>query len=161
MSEGQDTGAPRRMGPDEDMAAVHALLTVAFSYMEGRIDPPSSLGRMDVDALAQAAATAEVWVIEGDDGPLACVILTPQADTLYLGKLAVAHVARGKGLARRLIGLSLERAQALGLASVSLQTRVELVENHATFAALGFKVTGTTAHPGYDRPTTVNFRRSV
>jgi predicted N-acetyltransferase YhbS len=89
------------------------------------------------------------------------VILTPQEDTLYLGKLAVAHAARGQGLARRLIALSLERARALGLATVSLQTRVELLENHATFAALGFEMTGTTAHPGYDRPTSVSFRRAV
>ena len=160
------------MAPDEDMGPVHALLTMAFAYMEGRIDPPSSLGRMGVEALRQAAADAELWVIEGEAGPLACMILTPQADTLYLGKLAVAHAARGRGLARALIALSLDRARALialsldraralGLATVSLQTRVELLENHATFAALGFEMTGTTAHPGYDRPTSVSFRRAV
>jgi ribosomal protein S18 acetylase RimI-like enzyme len=149
------------MGADEDMGPVLALLRVAFSTMEGRIDPPSSLGRMDASDLARAAAEAELWVVEGDAGPLACVILTPQDETLYLGKLAVSHAARGRGLARGLIALSLERTRALGLPSVSLQTRVELVENHATFAALGFEVTGTTAHPGYDRPTTVNFRQLV
>lgn len=161
MAEGLETGAPRRMAPDEDMGPVHALLTMAFAYMEGRIDPPSSLGRMGVEALRQAAADAELWVIEGEAGPLACMILTPQADTLYLGKLAVAHAARGQGLARALIALSLDRARALGLATVSLQTRVELLENHATFAALGFEMTGATAHPGYDRPTSVSFRRAV
>lgn len=161
MVEGQDAGAPRRMSADEDMGPVLALLTVAFSYMEGRIDPPSSLGRMDAADLARAAAEAELWVVEGDAGPLACMILTPQDETLYLGKLAVSHAARGRGLARRLIALSLARARALGLPSVSLQTRVELVENHATFTALGFEMTGTTAHPGFDRPTTVNFRQLV
>jgi N-acetylglutamate synthase-like GNAT family acetyltransferase len=149
------------MTPDEDMGPVHALLTVAFSYMEGRIDPPSSLGRMGLEDLARAAAEAELWVLEGATGPQACMILTPQADTLYLGKLAVSHTARGRGLARQMIALSLGRARALGLPSVSLQTRVELVENHATFAALGFQMTGTTAHPGYDRATTVNFRQMV
>lgn len=161
MVEGQDAGPPRRMGAGEDMGPVLALLKVAFSYMEGRIDPPSSLGRMDASGLSRAAAEAELWVIEGDAGPLACMILTPQDETLYLGKLAVSHAARGRGLARRLIALSLARARALGLPSVSLQTRVELVENHATFTALGFEMTGTTAHPGFDRPTTVNFRQLV
>ena len=143
------------------MGPVLALLSVAFAYMEGRIDPPSSLGRMGLAELRRAAMESELWVIEGAEGPLACVILTPQEDTLYMGKLAVAHAARGQGLARRLIALSLERARALGLATVSLQTRVELLENHATFAALGFEMTGTTAHPGYDRPTSVSFRRAV
>lgn len=143
------------------MAAIHALLTMAFAYMEGRIDPPSSLDRMGVAELSQAAAEAELWVIEEETRPLACVILTPQNETLYLGKLAVTHAARGHGLARRLIALSLERARALGLSSVTLQTRVELLENHPTFAALGFEMTGTTAHPGYDRPTSVSFRRNL
>lgn len=161
MAERAETVAPRRVAPDEDMAPIHTLLTTAFAYMEGRIDPPSSLGRMGVTALSRAAAEAELWVIDREAGPLACMILTPQEDTLYLGKLAVTHAARGKGLARRLIALSLERARALGLPSVTLQTRVELLENHATFAALGFEMTGTTAHPGYDRPTSVNFRRSL
>ena len=159
MAEARETGRPRRVAPQEDMTAIHALLTMAFAFMEGRIDPPSSLGRMGPAELARAATDGELWVIDGDGGPLACMLLTPRADTLYLGKLAVAQGARGQGLARRMIGHSLERARALGLPSVSLQTRVELVENHATFAAMGFEMTGTTAHPGYTRPTTVNFRR--
>ena len=69
---------------------------------------------MGLAELRRAAMESELWVIEGAEGPLACVILTPQEDTLYLGKLAVAHAARGQGLARRLIALSLERARALG-----------------------------------------------
>jgi hypothetical protein len=44
---------------------------------------------------------------------------------------------------------------------VELQTRIELVENHAIFAALGFVETARTAHKGYDRPTTLTFRKST
>jgi N-acetylglutamate synthase-like GNAT family acetyltransferase len=152
---------PRRMAPTEDMGPVHALMTVAFASMEGRIDPPSSLHLMGLDDLAIEAARAELWVIDGAEGPLACVILTPRADTLYLGKLAVTHVARGQGLARQMVELAVARAKALGLPTVSLQTRMELVENHAAFTALGFEMTGATAHPGYDRPTSLSFRMSV
>ena len=152
---------PRRMAPAEDMGPVHALLTVAFASMEGRIDPPSSLHLMGPDDLAVEAARAELWVIDGAEGPLACVILTPRADTLYLGKLAVTHTARGQGLARQMVELAVARAKTLGLPTVSLQTRMELVENHAAFTALGFEMTGATAHPGYDRPTSLSFQMSV
>jgi len=152
---------PRRMAPTEDMGPVHTLLTVAFAMMEGRIDPPSSLSRMGPEDLAVEAARAELWVIDGLEGPLACMILTPQADTLYLGKLAVSYAARGQGLARQMVELATGRARTLGLPSVSLQTRMELLENHAAFAALGFEMTGTTSHPGFDRPTSLNFRMKV
>ena len=47
------------------------------------------------------------------------------------------------------------RARALGLPVLELQTRVELTENHAAFRALGFAQTGATAHPGFDRPTSL------
>lgn len=148
---------PRRLGPTDDMGAVHALLTAAFAYMEGRIDPPSSLGRMGPAELAHEAARAELWVL--GDPPRACVILTPRPDTLYLGKLAVAAGSRGRGLARALVDHAC--ARALGLPHVTLQTRVELTGNHATFARLGFAEVGRTAHPGYDRPTSITFRRTV
>jgi GNAT superfamily N-acetyltransferase len=149
----------RRLAPTDDTAAVHALLVDAFAYMDGVIDPPSSLLRMSPADLAAEAGRAELWVI--GTPPDACVILTPQADTLYLGKLAVAHRARGMGLARRLVEHACARARALALPSVTLQTRVELTDNHHAFARLGFVETGRSAHPGHIRPTSVTFRRCV
>ncbi|GGE41764.1 acetyltransferase [Primorskyibacter flagellatus] len=153
------TDTPLRLTPaSPEIAATHALLTAAFAYMDGRIDPPSSLARMPVAALAQEAGTNELWIIPG---PLACVILTPKPDHLYIGKLAVADAARGRGLARRLLTLAETRAKALGLPRLQLQTRVELTENHATFAALGFRETGRSSHPGFDRPTSLTFARDL
>ena len=35
---------------------------------------------------------------------------------------------------------------------LELETRIELTENHAAFAALGYVKTGKTAPSGYDRP---------
>jgi ribosomal protein S18 acetylase RimI-like enzyme len=154
-----DAPVPRRMAPDEDMAPVLALLTEAFAYMEGVIDPPSSLTRMALADLARDAARGELWAIE--PGPVACMILTPEADTLYLGKLAVAASHRGCRLARVMVEQAVARARALGLPSVTLQTRVELTANHAAFAAMGFVETGRTAHPGFARPTSITYHRTV
>lgn len=152
--------APRRLGPgDPDLASVHALLHDSFAFMDGRIDPPSSIAALIPEALAAEAARAELWVIGAP--PRACVLLSPRPPVLYLAKLATARQARGQGLARRLVDQAATRARALGLAALELQTRVELTENHAAFAALGFTETGRTAHPGHSRPTSVTLRRPL
>jgi ribosomal protein S18 acetylase RimI-like enzyme len=147
---------PKRLPPGQDLHEVHKLLTAAFAFMEGRIDPPSSLGRLNPQGLAEQG---EVWVIGMP--PVACMVLTARPDTLYLGRLAVAEAARGQGLARALVEAALARARVLGRPHVTLQTRVELVENHATFRRLGFVEVARTAHPGFDRPTSITFRRCV
>ena len=43
-----------------DWPALLALIARAFAYMEGRIDPPSSLHRLTPQGLA---ASGEVWVL--------------------------------------------------------------------------------------------------
>jgi GNAT superfamily N-acetyltransferase len=147
---------PQRATDPALWPAILSLLHSAFAYMDGRIDPPSSLHALSADTLP---GTAEVWVI--GTPPVACVFLTPRPQALYVGKLAVAAAERGRGHARALITLAETRARALGLPMLELQTRVELTENHATFRALGFVETGRTAHAGYDRPTSITFRRPV
>jgi ribosomal protein S18 acetylase RimI-like enzyme len=152
---------PKRVVAPYDWAALLRLIRSEFAYMEDRIDPPSSMHRLIEAEIARQADTGEVWVIEDAARPVACVFLTPKPEVLYLGKLAVDGRYRGRGLARELVDLAVVRAQRHGLREVELQTRVELVENHATFARLGFVKTGETAHEGYDRPTSITMRRKV
>ncbi|MCU0909067.1 MAG: GNAT family N-acetyltransferase [Rhodobacteraceae bacterium] len=151
---------PHRLGPeDPGLGAALDLVRAAFAVMDGVVDPPSSIHRLDLPGMARAAAGGEVWVL--GDPPLACVTLTPGDGHLYLGKLAVAEAARGRGLARRLVDLACGRARAMGLPEVRLQTRVELTGNQAAFRAMGFMEVGRTAHPGYDRPTSITYARAV
>ncbi len=135
-----------------------ALLRQAFAYMDGRIDPPSSLRDLTPEALTRQARVGELWII---GAPVACVFLTPKPGALYVGKLAVAESHRGQGLARRLIDRAETRAREMGLPALELQTRVELVENQATFVAMGFREVGRTAHEGFARPTSITYRRAV
>ena len=150
---------PHRATDPYDWPALLALIQRAFAYMDGVIDPPSSLHRLTPETLTAQSAQAEIWVI--GEPPRACVILTPKPDALYIGKLAVDLPHQGQGHARRLIDLAETRARALGVPALELQTRVELTANHATFRRLGFTQTAATAHPGYDRPTSLTFRRPV
>jgi GNAT superfamily N-acetyltransferase len=153
---------PRRLEPGSDFAPLLTFIRRAFAYMEGRIDPPSSILRMAETDMDRMARDGEVWVAdESADEIAASVILTPRVGHLYLGKLAVAERLRGQGIARQMVKLASSRARDLGLRELRLQTRVELAENHAAFMALGFHETGRSAHLGYDRPTTVDFAKGV
>lgn len=147
---------PRRLAADDPaLPAVLDLIRGAFAYMDGVVDPPSSVHRLTLNDLRRG----EVWAL--GEPPAAALMLTVKGEALYLGKLAVAEGQRGRGLARRMVDTALARARALGLTSVELQTRVELTANQAAFAALGFAEVARTAHPGYDRPTSITWRRSV
>lgn len=150
---------PYRATAPFDWAAVLRLIQTEFAYMAARIDPPSSMQRLTAADIAAKAESGEVWVV--GNPPVACMFLTMQQDSLYLGKLAISASHRGKGLARALIDVTERRAKALGLAAVELETRVELLENHAAFRALGFVETGRSAHPGYAQPTSIRFRKAV
>jgi GNAT superfamily N-acetyltransferase len=148
-----------RLATDPDLwPVILALLHDAFAYMDGRIDPPSSLRDLTPDALGRHTRTGEIWIL---GAPVACVFMTPKPGALYLGKLAVAASHRGQGLARRLIDQAELRAREMGLPMLELQTRVELVENQAAFQAMGFVEAGRTAHAGFDRPTSITYWRAV
>lgn len=150
--------APVRVQPGSGQAdAILDLIRRSFAQMEGRIDPPSSMHRLTVETVDQLCRDGEVWTI--GTPPVACVFLTPKSGCLYLGKLAVDAAWRGQGLAARLVDLAMDRARARGLDAVELQVRVELTENHQAFARMGFVKTDETAHPGYDRPTSITMQR--
>ncbi|WP_439138138.1 GNAT family N-acetyltransferase [Roseicyclus sp.] len=145
----------------QDFGALHVLISEAFAFMDGRIDPPSSIMAMGPDELRNKAMTEDFFMIRNAGGPLACLFGRSQGETYYVAKLAVAATYRRHGVARRLLDHAATHARAHGAAVLELQTRVELVENHATFARLGFHQIGATAHPGFSRPTSLTFHRAL
>jgi GNAT superfamily N-acetyltransferase len=150
-----------RRGPVEDWDALHALLVACFADMEERIDPPSSLREMTAADLRAKAAKETLVTLWQGGAPVGCGYLRDTGRSVYLGKLAVRPDRRGRGLLRRIVAEAEAMAQALGRPVLELGTRVELTENHAVFARLGFREVGRSAHPGYDRPTSVAMERPV
>lgn len=144
----------------DDWPDLFTLLAACFGPMEGRITPPSSFTRMTPESLRMMASHNDVFLIRAP-GPIACLFGQAQGNAYYLSKLATSPEHRGQGLARALIETALSRAKFLGCTALTLQTRVELIENHTTFRALGFTQTGETCHPGFDRPTSLTFRRAL
>lgn len=143
----------QRMPNDPKLADVLDIIRSNFAYMDGRIDPPTSMHRLTLAHLSEQAKTDEVWSF--GDPIAACMILTPKPRALYIGKMAISQQHRGKGLARQLIDTAKSRAAAYDLPCLELESRVELTDLHSRFAALGFGQTGTTTHAGYDRPTSI------
>jgi GNAT superfamily N-acetyltransferase len=144
-----------------DWPSLLALLREAFAYMDGRIDPPSSLDQMGPHALQLKAAQEALIVATEGDALIGCAFAALREDCVYVGKVAVHPSARGRGVARAMLAAAEDLARRHGRAALELQTRVELHENHATFAALGFQKVAETAHPGYTRPTSITMRKPL
>ncbi|MGR3679400.1 MAG: GNAT family N-acetyltransferase [Paracoccaceae bacterium] len=142
------------------MAQVLELLRASFAYMDGRINPPSSIHRLTVGSMqAHRRSGGEIWTV--GKPVVACMFLTPKPERLYLGKLAVAPEARGRGLGRLLVTHAEGRAREMGFSVLELETRIELTENHVLFSRLGFVVTGTERHQGFDHATDVVMRKPL
>ena len=143
----------------EDWQGLLALIRRAFSYMDGVIDPPSSAHLLTPELLRTKARAETIFLAFQGERLVGCVALDDRGDSLYLGKLAVDPDVQGHGIGRRLLDAAEQFARAKGRQTIELQTRVELTGNHKTFARLGFVETGRTAHPGYDRPTSITMRK--
>ncbi|MGF6176058.1 GNAT family N-acetyltransferase [Ensifer sp. 4252] len=138
-----------------------ALIQDAFAYMDGRINPPSSAHALTVEGLKEKAS-AEIGFVAVDGSKLVgCIFCKPEIDCLYIGKLAVAATCQGKGVGRLLLASAEAAARGRHLPALRLQTRIELVENHRTFSAWGFVETDRTAHPGFNRPTSIEMRKTL
>lgn len=142
-------------------AELHDLIMRCFAYMDGVIDPPSSAHRLTPANLRDKASN-EVCFIATLDGRLAgCIFAAEHADAFYVGKLAVDDSARGMGIGRALMQAAEHHAVAQGKPTLELQTRIELEANHATFGRMGFVEFERTAHEGYDRPTSITYRKTL
>jgi GNAT superfamily N-acetyltransferase len=137
------------------------LILRAFAYMDGVIDPPSSAHRLTLDSLEEKCAAETVFLAVAGGRLAGCVFLANRGMDAYVGKLAVEPALQGQGIGKRLLEAAEAEAKRVGSLVVELQTRVELTDNHAAFARMGFHETVRTAHEGYDRPTTVTMRKEL
>lgn len=148
---------PQFTGWDELLALLHA----AFAYQHERIDPPSSLHELDADAIARKARDERLFLAVDDGELVGCIFARPQPGSLYIGKFAVRPDRQGRGIGRQLMHAVETFARHAGYATLELNTRIELAENHASFAAMGFAKTAEHAHPGHARTTFITMTKSL
>ncbi|MEJ5080352.1 MULTISPECIES: GNAT family N-acetyltransferase [unclassified Ochrobactrum] len=137
------------------------LIQNSFAYMDGVIDPPSSAHVLTVENLQTKAQDELGFAAFLGDRLAGCVFIKEKEDHFYLGKLAVAPAFEGQGIGRSLLEEAENQAVAHGKPELELQTRIELTRNHAVFEKLGFRKIAETAHPGFDRTTSITMRKII
>ena len=137
------------------------LLHAAFAYQNDRIDPPSSLHKLDAESLAQKAGEENLFLAVEDGELLGCAFARVNPSCVYVGKVAVWPARQGQGIGRLLMHAVEGFARGTGKPAMELDTRVELVENHKTFAAFGFVKTADRSHAGYTRTTFITMQKPL
>lgn len=147
--------------PIVDWSELHRLLIASFAYMDGRIDPPSSLLAMSAADVESKAAHERLMIATVEDVLVGCLFGRPQSGWLYVGKMAVEPARQGMGIGRMLMAEARELAAGAGLQGLELETRIELIENHQAFARLGFVRIAEQSHAGYSKPTSITMRSAL
>ena len=146
---------------DVDWGTMYDLIQRSYAYMDGVIDPPSSLHRMSVDDFERKAKDETLVIATSACKLVGCMFCRKEADWIYVGKVAVAPHRQGEGIGAALFDRAFDLAKREGAKGLELETRVELFRNHKTFERLGFVKVGEDAHAGYDRPTSIRMRAEV
>jgi ribosomal protein S18 acetylase RimI-like enzyme len=89
---------------------------------------------------ADVVARYEVWLAEGDAGLEGVLILEARPDDLLIWSVATDPRAQGRGLGRKLLAASEERAAALGRRVLRLYTGEKLTANIAWYGRHGYAV---------------------
>jgi len=144
-----------------DWERVRLLILDAFAYMAPRIDPPSSALRLTPQSMQADVQSGVLLLAYRASDLVGCVFVRPKHDALYIGKLAVSPALQGAGIGRKLVEAARSEARRRGIGMLELETRIELAENHAAFARMGFVKTAETSHQGFDRATSIVMRAPV
>lgn len=144
-----------------DWERVRQLILDTFAYMGTRIDPPSSALRLTPKSIQASAESGALLLAYSADDLVGCLFLHQKNDALYIGKLAISPLLQRSGIGRKLVEAARDEARLRGIGMLELETRIELTENHAAFARMGFVKTAETSHEGFDRPTSIVMRAPV
>ena len=98
-------------------------------------------------------AREDAWIAELD-GRIVGSIFLMKSDSAPIGKLRLLYVdpsARGHGLGKRLVRACIERARALGYASLTLWTNDILIAARKIYQAEGFQLAAENRHHSFGK----------
>lgn len=91
-----------------------------------------------LDDYVRVTAEREVFVAESDRSIAGVLVLAETPDGFLLDNVAVHPSYRGTGIGRRLLALAESRARTAGYTSIYLYTHVQMTENSALYAKIGY-----------------------
>jgi ribosomal protein S18 acetylase RimI-like enzyme len=138
-----------------------ALLHQAFEYQNDRINPPSSLHKLDVASISKKSQQEKLYLAWQEKELVGCVFIREQKDSMYVGKLAIKYGYQGLGIGKQLMTQAQNYAKSCGFNDLELQVRIELIENQQTFKRMGFVESGRTIHAGFSQPTSITMRKKI
>ena len=109
---------PSEVDWDQLMAHLHS----AFAYMDGRINPPSSLHRMDANQLRLKAEVESLFLAFNGNELVGCMFCRVEPEFIYVGKVAVSAASQGQGIGKQLFNAAFELAHRLGRPELELET---------------------------------------
>jgi ribosomal protein S18 acetylase RimI-like enzyme len=145
----------------DDSALLLDTIVQAFESYRGKFDPPSGVFAETVATIRGKVEIGGGYIATIDGEVAGCVLYEPQADHVYLGRLAVLPAFRGNGVARVLVESVENRARELSLPAVQLGVRIALTGNQEMFTRLGYQVLYEGKHPGYDEITFVQMAKRL
>lgn len=160
MKDGAQADFRVRAARDADSAGVIAVVAACFAEYPGCV--------LDVDLeepelRTPASSFERFWVVEGPGARVVgCCGLEVRADHVELEKLYLLPEARGRGLARELVGRVEAEARARGLGRVELWSDTRFLDAHGLYAHLGYRRTGRERDLGdLSRTTEWHFERAL
>ena len=122
----------------EDADGLTECVEAAYSIYADRITDLPAVS----DGVSDAIRDHRVWVVEKEHQIVGGMILVPHDEFLMLENIAVRPEAAGSGIGRELIARAEQDCVDLDLREIRLSTHVDMPENVAIYARLGWKETG-------------------
>jgi GNAT superfamily N-acetyltransferase len=139
---------------------VHRLSQAAFRNQR-RLDPPSGVGREDLERVVADLAAHGGAVAWRGDAAVGCLRLEWLPDRVHVRRVAVPPEHQRRGIGAALMEWAESEARRRGRRLAAVEVRLALPDNVAFYRRLGYHPFAEHAHPGYDHPTSLELRKAL
>ncbi|MCC2654433.1 MAG: family acetyltransferase [Microvirga sp.] len=137
-----------RLAQREDLAAVEALVTVAYTQYIPLIGQKPGPMSDDYSALIEKR---RVYVLSSENKLAGMLVLLPEDETMLLDNVAVHPDMQGRGYGRALIAFAERLSIERGFKAIRLYTNEAMIENVRLYERLGFVETHRAEEKGFRR----------
>lgn len=147
-----------RQATSSDLQAVVELTRRAYAPYE------ALLGRKPVpmtEDYVPRIAAGEVWLLDGEDGPVGLLVLEDHGDRSLIFSVAVVPERQGEGIGRELLSFAEAIVQERGHSRLALYTNARMERNIRIYRSLGYRETSRRAHPKLAGSTVVDMEKQL